>query len=844
MRRIVSSAPRVSSITRRLLCSEAAPPSPHVTSAQAGQPSSQVQPGIGASPIIWAVSSNLDAPQKPTTASLADAVQQAIDGVSSQHASDSTGTAAVSGTRKPVEGAAAANSVSFTSVSTITEAPAGEDVEGPDVPPVVTNELNQSRSAETSLPGSDIHLREDVVHIPGQVGRGFVPASADELCEEMKLLSRRNAFRHAGHLFGSALKRNDPDLVNFLTIRTALPILSRLMWAKTIVETLEFMSEHNIDVPTPVYNCAFAGLTRDGRVAEIEKTIEKMWTLQSYSQPNAASYTYLISAYFCKGDMDKAFGVLQEMKNRMIYPSFGTYQTLIAGCIRMGAPRRSFETLLAVEQQRFEMSALTIGQVMVACAEADDLQAVTQLIARFDDALVRYSSDIERLSARRNIRKGNGPLNNDRGVGRIGIEEPKLEIAGLMSLLHAAYRGARPDIAERAMSWFAEWYPDYRPPPSAWYCVVGAHSFAGNYAASFDTVSRMRAAGYTPTLIELHDSLVKPLSTDLEKVDEQFYRLADKILGTDSRRMNESHSDSAVDDEQSLNLEKGPDDLEGGISAPSEPVDTRPDDSSVSSTSGEVSDVADPDESKTSLGDVIRSRGSESVMSSISNAEADIEEVKLDVGIEELNCIIAACSQAGDLERAFQTYDEAQRCGLTRNVETFNALLSGCVVTRHVKGGIRVVEEMKELGVAINQETVHLLTRLFMRIGHFNKALQAVEDATEKGVELSTSTFQTLTRKLMRLGRLAEVRTLIALAERSGISSEAVVARVEGAFVRDLAALDGDLDVLHRSPDSAQGQYGDPSHHSGDDGDLHETSIADEDFQEKSQGAVARKEAV
>jgi pentatricopeptide repeat protein len=288
---------------------------------------------------------------------------------------------------------------------------------------------------------------------------------------------------------------------------------------------------------------------------------------------------------------------------------------------------------------------------------------------------------------------------------------------------------------------------------------------------------------------------VKPLSADLEKVDEQFYRLADYFAVPEhaSQEIDASSGGTTPTLESTANnASVATSEMESSLEA----TGTHPSTGSGLVDQAEESDISQIAPVSRSLEDVMRSPSgsfeSEGLTGTIRANE------RLEVGIEEMNCIIAACSQAGDLERAFQTYDEAQRCGLRPNVETFNALLSGCVVTRHYKGGLRIIEEMDESDVASNHETVHLLTRLFMRIGYFDKALAAVEDATSKGMELSTSTYQTLARKFMRLGQLGEVRKLIALAERGGITSEAVVARVEMPFIRDLEALDGDVDVLMR----------------------------------------------
>jgi pentatricopeptide repeat protein len=633
-----------------------------------------------------------------------------------------------------------------------------------------------------SLASSGTHAQGSASsHVAG--GRTAQAFADDEaLADHLRTLVSRNAARQAAWSYRGALKRDDPTLVGVQSVSTIMPILARLTWTDTIGHSLEHLSKHGIRVSTGVYNSALNGLMRVGRPAIIEAKIAQMWNMEPASQPNVTSYNHLIGAYFRGGEMDQAYAVLQDMKNRMVYPTFATYHTLISGCIRRTAPRRAFETLLAVEQQRFDMSALTISQVLVACAEADDLPAISQLIPRLENALPGYAVEIDRLSERRNMyRLPNMSWTTvaDRAAVR---GEPKLEVSGLMSILHAAYRGARPDIAERIMLWFSQWYPDMKPAPSAWYCVIGSYAMSGDFASAFDAVSRMRTAGLKPSLRELNGSLIKPLSADLTKVDEQYFRLLEAINGGSS---SSTAGDSGVDE---IVAAEAAETASAALTAsPANESDTE---------SATVQELAPQALSGTVL---IRDVGGD-VSDVLSKTETVTPLVRYDVGIEEMNCIIAACSAAGDLDRAFQTYDEAQRCGLERNTDTFNALLSGCISTRHFKGGMRIRDEMEANNVPFNDDTVYLLVRLYVRVGQFDAAMSILEAATNKGVTISVCAFQTLARKLMSLDQLGQVRRVVALGDRNGISSQATLARIEGPCVRYLRALEGTEETLTRSP--------------------------------------------
>ena len=44
-----------------------------------------------------------------------------------------------------------------------------------------------------------------------------------------------------------------------------------------------------------------------------------------------------------------------------------------------------------------------------------------------------------------------------------------------------------------------------------------------------------------------------------------------------------------------------------------------------------------------------------------------------------LNCILAACSQIGDLSRAFETFECFAALGLKPDTDSYNAVIAGCV---------------------------------------------------------------------------------------------------------------------------------------------------------------------
>ena len=44
-----------------------------------------------------------------------------------------------------------------------------------------------------------------------------------------------------------------------------------------------------------------------------------------------------------------------------------------------------------------------------------------------------------------------------------------------------------------------------------------------------------------------------------------------------------------------------------------------------------------------------------------------------------MDCVVAACSQMGDLGRAFESFEAYKELGLKPDAQAFNAVISGCI---------------------------------------------------------------------------------------------------------------------------------------------------------------------
>lgn len=617
--------------------------------------------------------------------------------------------------------------------------------------------------------------------------------SPKELQDTLQALLARNMSRSALWHYSNAMRVEGQPSVDSGVLKVILPVLGRTGWAPSSAEAIELALERKYSLGTGMYNCGFHAMSRSGDYDTILKFFEEMWKLPKESHPNAASYNYLIGAYVYRGAVDQAFDVLNDMKNRLVYPTFATYHALIAGCLRRRDSRRAYSTLLAVEKQRFDVSAMTVAQVLVSAAENDEFDHVTHLLSKLENALPKYSSELHRIGENRRpyrMRGTDKTAADDRAIIR---GEPRPEIGAISAVLHCAFRGGRPEIAMRAWVMLEEFYPEVEAPNTFWYCLIGAFAGAGDFKSAFDIVGSMREKGLSPNLRELEVALVRPLSFDVTKIDEQYFRLVDRLDGgrTEDPKSNEDHTEeaqSSTDDQESHSK---------GLSEDLTPEHTENSVQEVLAAS-DVVEANKDDESESSLGALLSSNHTGDFNVAGSNRFAPES-----VGIEELNCIISACSIAQDLDRAFQTYDEVEtRFKVEKNAGTYDALLEGCVVNRHVVGGLRILKEMESTGLRISGNTVHIATRLLLRGGRFTEVKELLRKVQDEGSVVPLQTYQILIRNFLKSNDPESATEIVKLAQERNVSLKALTGRLDYDSLEALKAVLG-TDIFYDNPRSS-----------------------------------------
>lgn len=710
-------------------------------------------------------------------------------------------------------------------------------------PVISAPEPNESPAqiiSEEAQPALSTNVSEQVDHVEKQHSDHTSPRTGAEniksistekdpnsFADSLESLINNGTIRGALWQFSTAIKNSEDHLINKRSMRLMLPVLGRSGWSPTSLDTLKIAVARQCDLGTGTFNCGLHAISRSGHHQDIIEIISAMWKLPKASHPSATSYNYLIGAYVYRGLIDDAFSVLNEMKAHLVYPTFATYHALITGCLRRRDSQRAYSTLIAVEKQRFDVSAMTIAQVLVASAQNDDFEQVEHLFDKYEAAIARYSEELHRMADSRQVYRMKGPIRTTLEERSVVRGEPKLEIGAIFAVVQCALRVGRPKLALRAWYLLEKNYPSFEVPPSFWYCLIGTFAAAEDYSSAFTVLGAMVEAGLSPNLKNLEMVLIRPLSHNITKIDEQYYRLAKisegkasydegghpakiwfEALSHDPAAKELSSPEPYVEEDPAVKELSGEtqvakeDTASEDLAAEEQIV---PDRSATEESEGEAlasENASDTDVNITAEGKEaeeisvevsIDGKGKESTVMDVSRDEEIYQFVQekfvsKGVGITELNCIIAACSAAHDLDRAFQTYDEVtNKFGLERNCDTFNGLLEGCIQTRHISGGSRVLRELESTGFPISGPTVHLAARLMIRDGRGQEVLSLIEKTLNEGNMVPPSTFQMLIRQYLRNQDVESAKQAIKLGERIGLEERTLTGRLDYAGIQILS---------------------------------------------------------
>ncbi len=140
------------------------------------------------------------------------------------------------------------------------------------------------------------------------------------------------------------------------------------------------------------------------------------------------------------------------------------------------------------------------------------------------------------------------------------------------------------------------------------------------------------------------------------------------------------------------------------------------------------------------------------------------------VGATALNVVIAACARAGDVGRAFETFEEIERTfAMAPTTASYNALLGACVWHGRAWAAPRLADEMAAKGVEPDATTRALLLDGALAARDLPAALVQLQAAVAIGEAPPRDTLRRLLMQTKRVGDDAALATVEAAMEALGV---------------------------------------------------------------------------
>lgn len=505
-----------------------------------------------------------------------------------------------------------------------------------------------------------------------------------------------------------------------------IPVMARLKFLTDVKRSLGAAHENGIKLFTDHYNAILYAYMKKGYVNDIRDLIDFMWSAGEEQRPDAYSYNKLIGALFYRRNVQDAFTVLEEMKEKGIVPALSTYLTLIFGCVKASEARRAYEVFQTLEKSGAEIPAASIAHLLVACAQDRDIEAVSDLLDKFENAFPRYRTTVEKLIERESSNYASKSFYATSDFNTPWEESRlRLEMSAFDPVLQTAYDASNDAVANRAWKLLQEAYSSEEIPVRLWYKAVGANGRAGNFDQAFQLISEYEETyGSRMKLNELMESVVEPLAKNLGEVDKLYYGFRDSMESGTALQSSDESSNAAAE-ASSLDSQENDED---GLDKPSP----------------EVNEVA------------------------VTNPSAVEERVNKTpkASLTALNCLVAACARAKDVDRTFQTFDDIVNVfGITRDTDSYNALLFALLGRSHESSVQKVVDDMENSNVELDEETIRLIIQSKITIGRSLQGIGWVRYAQDHKIPVSIRAYQNLLASFVKFPevptqRIEEVLTL------------------------------------------------------------------------------------
>merc|ERR1719160_1857496 len=111
----------------------------------------------------------------------------------------------------------------------------------------------------------------------------------------------------------------------------------------------------------------------------------------------------------------------------------------------------------------------------------------------------------------------------------------------------------------------------------------------------------------------------------------------------------------------------------------------------------------------------------------------DMKNSKSEPDIITYSTLVKGFCLAGDVDRAFKTFEEMKSDGMFSPDEImYNSLLDGCAKQHRVEDAQKLLQDMQDCGVSPSNYTLSILVKLFGRTRRLNQAFEIVEQISSR----------------------------------------------------------------------------------------------------------------
>lgn len=108
---------------------------------------------------------------------------------------------------------------------------------------------------------------------------------------------------------------------------------------------------------------------------------------------------------------------------------------------------------------------------------------------------------------------------------------------------------------------------------------------------------------------------------------------------------------------------------------------------------------------------------------------------------ETVNVVLQACTQFGDMGRAYATIARMKSFGLTPTNQTLTLLLEGCAISGDYENAQKIVEKLKA-SEDLSQQAYEILVKAYCKVGKWSNALRTIRYMQHNGLVPSYETFK------------------------------------------------------------------------------------------------------